>query len=150
MHRTIIGLRGGPLPPADVRRTERTDYGPKLRGVLDEGRAISESTYHAALDHQQALRACKWLRPGRTVDAWLMPATNTAAPPLDSTGDPRFNSPWSYAGLPAVTLPCGLAASQWHRRSACSSSGSRMRDAAAAGSCRLVRATDWVCEKPRL
>ncbi len=45
------------------------------------------------------------------VDAWVMPATNTAAPRCDSTGDPRFNSPWSYTGLPEVTLPCGLAAS---------------------------------------
>jgi Asp-tRNA(Asn)/Glu-tRNA(Gln) amidotransferase A subunit family amidase len=43
--------------------------------------------------------------------AWVMPSTGSAAPPLDSTGDPRFNSPWSYVGVPAVTLPCDLAAS---------------------------------------
>ena len=39
-----------------------------------------------------------------------MPSTATTAPAsLDTTGDPKFNSPWSYAGLPAITIPCGLA-----------------------------------------
>jgi Asp-tRNA(Asn)/Glu-tRNA(Gln) amidotransferase A subunit family amidase len=28
---------------------------------------------------------------------------------LDTTGDARFNSAWSYAGVPAITLPCGTA-----------------------------------------
>ena len=39
----------------------------------------------------------------------VTPATPTAAPAgLGSTGDPSFNSPWSHAGLPTVTIPCGL------------------------------------------
>jgi len=45
------------------------------------------------------------------VDALVTPATMTTAPAsLASTGDPSFNSPWSYAGLPTVSIPCGLAA----------------------------------------
>jgi hypothetical protein len=36
-------------------------------------------------------------------------APTTAPANLDTTGDPRFNSPWSYAGLPAVTVPCALS-----------------------------------------
>ena len=39
-----------------------------------------------------------------------MPATATTAPGRWTTGDPKFNSPWSYSGLPVVSLPCGLAA----------------------------------------
>jgi Asp-tRNA(Asn)/Glu-tRNA(Gln) amidotransferase A subunit family amidase len=27
------------------------------------------------------------------------------APDADSTGDPAFNSPWSYTGLPTVSFP---------------------------------------------
>jgi Asp-tRNA(Asn)/Glu-tRNA(Gln) amidotransferase A subunit family amidase len=44
-------------------------------------------------------------------DALLMPATDTAAPPrLDTTGTRDFQAVWSYAGLPVVSFPCGLAA----------------------------------------
>lgn len=38
----------------------------------------------------------------------ITPATTTTAPTLETTGDPGFNSPWSYAGLPAMTIPCGV------------------------------------------
>jgi aspartyl-tRNA(Asn)/glutamyl-tRNA(Gln) amidotransferase subunit A len=40
-----------------------------------------------------------------------MPATPAAAPrDLATTGDPSFNSPWSFLGLPAVTAPYALTA----------------------------------------
>ena len=43
------------------------------------------------------------------VDALVMPATNTTAPAnLGTTGDSRFNSPWSFVGLPTVSFPSGL------------------------------------------
>jgi aspartyl-tRNA(Asn)/glutamyl-tRNA(Gln) amidotransferase subunit A len=78
--------------------------------MLDEGHSTSAAVYRSALEHQQVLRD-RIADVLAGVDAWVMPSTKTAAPPLDSTGDPRLNSPWSYTGLPAVTLPCGLAAS---------------------------------------
>jgi Asp-tRNA(Asn)/Glu-tRNA(Gln) amidotransferase A subunit family amidase len=31
---------------------------------------------------------------------------------LDSTGSPIMNLPWTYVGLPAITLPAGLAANK--------------------------------------
>ena len=37
----------------------------------------------------------------------LTPATTGPAPDTTSTGDPAFNSPWSYTGLPTVSLPTG-------------------------------------------
>jgi aspartyl-tRNA(Asn)/glutamyl-tRNA(Gln) amidotransferase subunit A len=43
-------------------------------------------------------------------DAVLMPATPNIAPDITTTGDPKFNSPWSFAGVPTVTIPCGLSA----------------------------------------
>ena len=45
-----------------------------------------------------------------SVDLLLTPATLTPAPEgLSSTGDPAFNSPWSYNGLPTVVLPVRLS-----------------------------------------
>ena len=66
--------------------------------------------YAAALAHQRAFRR----RIGRLFegfDALVMPATDTTAPPtLDTTGPKTFQAPWSYAGVPVVSIPCGLAA----------------------------------------
>lgn len=40
------------------------------------------------------------------------PATRTPAPQgFGSTGDPLFQTPWTTAGLPTITLPCGLSTS---------------------------------------
>ena len=42
------------------------------------------------------------------VDLWLAPAAVGPAPAgLERTGDPIMNLPWTYAGLPALTLPAG-------------------------------------------
>src|SRR5581483_7589970 len=43
------------------------------------------------------------------IDAFLTPATSTPAPDAGSTGDPAFNSPWSYTGLPTVCMPTALS-----------------------------------------
>jgi amidase len=43
-------------------------------------------------------------------DALLMPVAGTPAPKgLASTGDPTFCARWTIAGLPAISLPSGLA-----------------------------------------
>lgn len=42
------------------------------------------------------------------IDVWVCPATTGPAPEgLASTGSPLMNLPWTYAGLPAITLPAG-------------------------------------------
>ena len=40
---------------------------------------------------------------------WITPAALSTAPDPSTTGDPAFNSPWSYTGLPTVSFPIGLA-----------------------------------------
>jgi aspartyl-tRNA(Asn)/glutamyl-tRNA(Gln) amidotransferase subunit A len=42
-----------------------------------------------------------------SVEVLLAPATTGPAPDKSTTGDPAFNSPWSYTGLPVVSLPAG-------------------------------------------
>ena len=89
---------------------QRPSYGPMIARLLDEGLQISAVDYAAALAHQRAFRreAADLLGP---YDALLMPATDSPAPPrLDTTGPRDFQAPWSYAGLPVVSFPCGLAA----------------------------------------
>ncbi len=44
------------------------------------------------------------------VDILVTPSTPTPAPRnLGTTGDARFQSPWTHAGVPTITLPTGLS-----------------------------------------
>lgn len=87
-----------------------TAFGPKISSLLREAMSVSPSEYQRALDHQrQYTAAIEPLFEG--IDALVMPATPTTAPGLDTTGDPLFNSIWSYVGTPAVCVPCGLDSS---------------------------------------
>jgi Asp-tRNA(Asn)/Glu-tRNA(Gln) amidotransferase A subunit family amidase len=43
------------------------------------------------------------------LDLWLSPSAQGPAPVgLASTGSPVMNLPWTYAGLPTLTLPAGF------------------------------------------
>ena len=103
------GSRSGRIPPRGLQKN-RAAFGPNLASLLDEGLAVSPGEYQAALEHQRHFAAS--IHPlFEGVDAFITPATPTTAPArLDTTGDPRFNSPWSYAGVPAACTPCGLDA----------------------------------------
>ena len=48
----------------------------------------------------------------KDVDVLVTPSTLTPAPhDLNTTGDARFQSPWTHAGVPTITLPSGLSQS---------------------------------------
>ena len=85
------------------------DYAPNVRSRLECGALIPAAAYVQA----QRLRG-RFRRDMeaalRRYDAVLTPATPTPAPRgLSTTGDPMFQSPWTVAGLPVVTLPTGLS-----------------------------------------
>jgi aspartyl-tRNA(Asn)/glutamyl-tRNA(Gln) amidotransferase subunit A len=83
-------------------------YRPKVASLISEGLATMALDYARALRHQAIFRRDMAAVLGADRIA-VTPATPTAAPAgLDSTGDPSFNTPWSHAGLPTVTIPCGL------------------------------------------
>ena len=88
--------------------SRRDLFGPAIAQVLDEGRAAAVIDYSAALANQFRFRR-EMLAALDGFDALLTPATDKTAPGPETTGDPRFNSPWSYSGLPTVSIPCGLA-----------------------------------------
>jgi aspartyl-tRNA(Asn)/glutamyl-tRNA(Gln) amidotransferase subunit A len=108
-HRTIMAHDAAAYHRAAFAEN-RAAFGPNLTSLLDEGLAISASEYQAALDQQRHFAAS--IQPlFEGFDAFVTPATPTTAPPrLDTTGDPRFNAPWSYAGVPTACTPCGLDA----------------------------------------
>lgn len=83
-------------------------YGPQVRGLIEAGRKISAVDYALAQRCRQSFRRTSpTLFEG--VDALLTPVAATPAPRgLASTGDPSFCAPWSYSGLPAISLPSGL------------------------------------------
>jgi aspartyl-tRNA(Asn)/glutamyl-tRNA(Gln) amidotransferase subunit A len=102
-HRTVMAVEAAAYHEERLRRHPE-DYGPCLRGLLEEGLACPAPEYARCKDHQHALTAevqtCL-----RDVDALLTPAATGPAPDAASTGDPAFNSPWSYTGLPTVSFP---------------------------------------------
>jgi aspartyl-tRNA(Asn)/glutamyl-tRNA(Gln) amidotransferase subunit A len=87
----------------------REQYGANIAALIDEGWHCSSVDYAAAVRRQSEFRQ-QALAAMQGFDALLLPATSDTAPAADTTGNPRFNSPWSYCGLPTVSLPCQVAA----------------------------------------
>jgi Asp-tRNA(Asn)/Glu-tRNA(Gln) amidotransferase A subunit family amidase len=90
-------------------------FGPLYRTAtaasIREGLAVTPQEYAAADRVRQAyLVRLDALMGDAGLDGWLTPAATGPAPRgLESTGDPVMCLPWSGAGLPAVTVPCGTA-----------------------------------------
>jgi len=94
---------------ADMFATQREQYGQKLRTIIETGLVVPGVEYLRA----QRLRRLFQQQVAQMfseVDVLVTPATPAPAPRgLDTTGDNRFQLPWSYCGVPAITLPSGLS-----------------------------------------
>ena len=106
-HRTIMAVESAQFHQERLRRHPE-DYDPWIRGLLEEGLATPAPEYARCKEHQAELRE-EMERCFDNVDALLTPATTGPAPNASSTGDPAFNSPWSYTGLPTICFPVGLS-----------------------------------------
>ncbi len=84
-------------------------YRPKIRGVIEEGLAIPGIDYVRAQQIRRRFR--EEMGPLLAqYDALLLPVAPATAPKgLGWTGDPGLCAPWSFAGLPAIALPSGVA-----------------------------------------
>lgn len=84
-------------------------YRPKIRALIEEGMAVSGVEYVRAQHTRRRFREEMEPLLDRYA-ALLMPVAYTTAPRgLATTGDPGLCAPWSFAGLPAIALPSGLA-----------------------------------------
>lgn len=84
------------------------DYLPAIRSLIDEGLSTAASEYIRCRNHQAELTS-EILSSFEGVDVLICAAAPGPAPDRSTTGDPAFNSPWSYTGLPTVSFPIGLS-----------------------------------------
>ncbi|MEU1423056.1 amidase [Kitasatospora sp. NPDC005751] len=87
-------------------------YRPETAAGIRHGQAVRPEDHATALgvrEHVRARLAEAWAAAG--VDLVVAPSATGPAPSgLGSTGDAVMSLPWSYAGLPAVSLPAGVSA----------------------------------------
>ena len=90
-------------------------YGERYReqtvGLIRDGQSVETAEAERARSGQAARRRqLLATMDSRQIDLWIAPsATGPAPESLQSTGNSAMNMPWSYTGLPALSLPAGLA-----------------------------------------
>jgi Asp-tRNA(Asn)/Glu-tRNA(Gln) amidotransferase A subunit family amidase len=107
-HRVVMAVESAAFHEPRLRRHPE-DYEPNIRSLLEEGLACPAPRYALCKEHQRDLSRAM-LACFANVDALLTPATTDPPPDATTTGDPAFNSPWSYTGLPTVSFPAGWTA----------------------------------------
>lgn len=86
------------------------EYPARIRELVLEGRSILALDYLRARNGQKAAMASVRESIVEAGAATLVtPATVGTAADLSTTGDPSFNSPWSFTRLPTVSFPVGLS-----------------------------------------
>jgi Asp-tRNA(Asn)/Glu-tRNA(Gln) amidotransferase A subunit family amidase len=129
-HRIVMAAEASVIH-GDALREFPDDYPPRIRDLIEEGSSSKTGTYVAIKDRMKQLLQSRSLEvpgffevheqqaravgdalhafPLRDDEVWITPATVGPAPDRSTTGDPSFNSPWSFTGLPTVSFPIGLS-----------------------------------------
>jgi aspartyl-tRNA(Asn)/glutamyl-tRNA(Gln) amidotransferase subunit A len=107
-HRTVMAVEAASFHELRLRRHPE-DYGPNITKLLEEGLSCPAPDYARCKEHQRQLTQ-ETVALCAQVDILLAPATTGPAPDQATTGNPAFNSPWSYTGLPAASIPAGWTA----------------------------------------
>jgi aspartyl-tRNA(Asn)/glutamyl-tRNA(Gln) amidotransferase subunit A len=107
LHRTVMTVEAAAWHESRLCEHPE-DYLPKIRGLVEEGLRARAVDYVRARRRQIPMRdAVVAAMDG--FDALVTPAATGPAPDRSTTGDPVFNSPWSYTGLPTVSFPIALS-----------------------------------------
>jgi aspartyl-tRNA(Asn)/glutamyl-tRNA(Gln) amidotransferase subunit A len=106
-HRTIMAVEAAAWHEALLAK-HPNGYQPKIRSLMEEGFRTPAPEYVRCCEHQARLSR-DILSCFNGTDVLVTPATTTPAPDTSSTGDPSFNSPWSYTGLPTVSFPISVS-----------------------------------------
>jgi Asp-tRNA(Asn)/Glu-tRNA(Gln) amidotransferase A subunit family amidase len=106
-HRTIMEYE---LAESHRERLSKSrfDYLPKLAALVEKAMTITTLRYQQQRRHQTLVIA-EADALMQDVDAIVCSAARGPAPPPYTTGDPSFNSPWTYTGQPTITFPIGLS-----------------------------------------
>lgn len=86
-------------------------YRPRTREIIELGKTVSAAELAAARQHCHTLRDTLTAQMDDTaIDLWITPAAPGPAPVgLQATGNPNLNLPWTHTGMPALTVPAGVA-----------------------------------------
>lgn len=109
-HHTILAAEVAHVHNEWFSRYEH-QYGEQMAAIIRKGQRITAEELNEARAGRATVRnQLATLRREAGVDLWVTPAATGPAPKgLTNTGDPSMNLPWTYAGLPAITLPAGRA-----------------------------------------
>jgi aspartyl-tRNA(Asn)/glutamyl-tRNA(Gln) amidotransferase subunit A len=92
-------------------QNQAQDYQPNLRAMIQRGLDTDAVTYSRAMEGRRKFVTDMGLLAERA-DVLLTPSTpSPALPDITNTGNPMFQGPWTSCGLPAITVPSGLAQS---------------------------------------
>jgi len=93
----------------DLYARHSAEYPKHIGEAVKAGHGIAAVDYIAAQTRRRAFRADMGAVAAR-YDALVSPTAAGPAPKgLESTGDPYYCAPWSFAGMPSISLPTGLA-----------------------------------------
>ncbi|HXZ34543.1 MAG TPA: amidase [Thermodesulfobacteriota bacterium] len=107
-HRIVMRTEGAAFHQP-LYEKHRELYRPKLRELIEIGSLIPGVDYLTAYRIKREFRR-QMDRVMERYDLLLTPSTSSPAPRgLESTGDAWFQVPWSFSGLPTITLPSGLS-----------------------------------------
>jgi aspartyl-tRNA(Asn)/glutamyl-tRNA(Gln) amidotransferase subunit A len=106
-HQVVMSVEAAEVHQERIRRHPE-DYPPRVTSLIREGLGTSATEYVRTMQHKESLiqALVEQLELSET-HAFLTPATTGPAPAAETTGDPAFNCPWSYTGLPVVSFPIG-------------------------------------------
>ena len=112
-HRVVMAVEGGTVHARNY--ADRPDaYRDGISTMIEYGNAVTGVEYRTAIEHQKRITADlkEALSPGGGTTFALCPASVDSAPPMseNTTGDAKFNAPWSFSGLPTVGVPAALNA----------------------------------------
>jgi len=106
-HRTIMAVEAAKVHETQFAAVPER-FSPTVAGLIQAGKQIPTADYlHACERRKQLIGEVVATWPTATILA--LPTTLAAAPTRETTGDPRLNSPFSFLGLPSLTLPCGFS-----------------------------------------
>jgi aspartyl-tRNA(Asn)/glutamyl-tRNA(Gln) amidotransferase subunit A len=106
-HQIVMAYESG-RNHADIVLRDTQYIGAKFLEFVQKGKEISEESYRKALNGISLAKSeIQFLY--NKYDVLLTPPTDTVAPKgLESTGNPKFTTPWTTLGVPISTLPIGI------------------------------------------
>jgi Asp-tRNA(Asn)/Glu-tRNA(Gln) amidotransferase A subunit family amidase len=106
-HYTVMACEAAEVHADRIGRHPE-DYPPKITGLIEDGQRRSGLTLRQAERFRNAIRAA-FQNAGFPVGL-VIAAAPADAPKPETTGNAILNSPWSFLGLPVVSLPIGFSA----------------------------------------